>query len=152
MESKVRMIEANSAYPVYVYNFFKELLVIYPSVTTLAKLIKSNHPTIVNYIKVQTIFRGEWYFSNLPYNINDALLINDWNSKESETLNYKLIRNIGVKQGIFVYNADKNIIGRYKGVTDVQKALNINHSTIKKYAKINGSYNGYIFSYERLKD
>ena len=57
------MIEAKSAYPVYIYNSFKELLVIFPSVSTLAKLIKSNHSTIVDAIKEQTIFRGEWYFS-----------------------------------------------------------------------------------------
>lgn len=44
------MIEANSAYAVYVYNSFKELLVIYPSVKTFAKLIHSNHSSIVNYI------------------------------------------------------------------------------------------------------
>jgi hypothetical protein len=49
-----------------------------------------------------------------------------------------------------VYDTNKNFISKHQGVTDAQKALNINHSTIKKYAKINGSYNGYIFSYERL--
>jgi NUMOD1 domain len=51
------MIEANSAYSVFVYNSFKELFVIYPSVKTLAKLIKSNHSTLVYVIKEQTIFR-----------------------------------------------------------------------------------------------
>lgn len=51
METKVRIIEANSAYPIYIYNSFKELLVIFPSVLTLAKLIKSNHSTIVDVIK-----------------------------------------------------------------------------------------------------
>jgi group I intron endonuclease len=71
IESKVRMAEAQSAYPVYVYNSFKELLVIYPSVLTLARLILSNHATIVSAIKGGTLFRGEWYFSNLPYNITD---------------------------------------------------------------------------------
>ena len=45
------MIEANTLYPVYVYNSFHELLVILPSVNTLAKLIKSNHATIVFIIK-----------------------------------------------------------------------------------------------------
>jgi group I intron endonuclease len=75
MESKVRMIEANSAYPVYIYNSFKELLIIFPSILTLAKLIKSNHSTIVDVIKEQTIFRGEWYFTNIPYNIEDTPLI-----------------------------------------------------------------------------
>jgi group I intron endonuclease len=59
VESKRRMIEANSAYSVYVYNSFKELLVIFPSVLTLTKLIKSNHPTLVSVIKEGTIFRGE---------------------------------------------------------------------------------------------
>jgi group I intron endonuclease len=59
VESKTRMIEANSAYSVYVYNSFRELLVIFPSVKTLAQLIKSNHSTLVKTIKEETIFRGE---------------------------------------------------------------------------------------------
>ena len=71
------MIEAKSAYPVYVYNSFKELLVIFPSVSTLAKLIKSNHPTIVAAIKEQYIFRGEWYFTSTPYNLSDTPLITE---------------------------------------------------------------------------
>lgn len=39
METKIIMIEANSAYPVYIYNFFKELLVIckYEGVTRQKK-------------------------------------------------------------------------------------------------------------------
>jgi group I intron endonuclease len=77
IESKVRIIEAKSAYPVYVYNSYKKLLVIFPSVSTLAKLIKSNHSTIVDIIKEQTIFRGEWYFTNLPYDINNTPIISD---------------------------------------------------------------------------
>jgi group I intron endonuclease len=77
IESKLRMIEANSAYPVYIYNSFKELLVISPYVKTLAKLIKSNHPTLVNIIKEQTMFRGEWYLSNIPYNLSDTPKIAD---------------------------------------------------------------------------
>jgi NUMOD1 domain len=50
------MIEAKSAYPVYIYNSLKELLVIIPSVKTLAKLVNSNHSTIVNYIKNRILF------------------------------------------------------------------------------------------------
>jgi group I intron endonuclease len=59
VETKVRMSEANSAYPVYVYNSLKELLVIFTSVAFLATLIKSNHATLVDVIKQGTIFRGE---------------------------------------------------------------------------------------------
>jgi group I intron endonuclease len=75
MESKVRMIEANSNYPVYIYNSYKILLAIYPSINTLTNKIKSNHPTIVTYLKKQTLFRGEWYFTNIPYNIDDTPVI-----------------------------------------------------------------------------
>jgi group I intron endonuclease len=75
IESKLRMIETKSASPVYIYNSFKELLVIFPSAKTLAKVIKSSHYSVTVAIKNQTIFRGEWYFRNIPYNIADAPLI-----------------------------------------------------------------------------
>lgn len=77
VDSKLRMIEANSAYPVYIYNSFRKLLVIFPSVSSLAKLINSNHSTIINNIKNGSLFRGEWYFSNLPFNLIDTPLISN---------------------------------------------------------------------------
>lgn len=152
IESKIRIIEAKSTYSVYVYNSYKELLVIFPSVKTLAKLIKSNHSTLVNIIKEQTIFRGEWYLSNIPYNINDMPKIASWFLKESEELVLNINQNAHIKKAVFVYDINKNFIGKYDGVMDTQRALNINHSTIKNYAKLGGSYKGYFFSYERLVD
>jgi len=152
MESKVRMIEAKSAYPVYIYDSFKNLLVIFPSVSSLAHLIKSNHSTIVEAIKEQTIFRGEWYFTNIPYNISDNPLISNWTHKECKELILDINNMSHIRKGIFVYDTNKNFIRKYEGVTDAQRDLNISHSTIKKYAKIGGCYNGYIFSYERLND
>jgi group I intron endonuclease len=152
LETKVRMIEAKSAYPVYVYNSFKELLVIFPSVSTLANIIKSNYSTIVEVIKEQTIFRGEWYFTNLPYNIGDTPFIKNWTLKECEDLILKINSKSHIRKAVFVYDKNKKLISKYEGVTDAQKALNINHSTIKKYAKLGAVYNDYIFSYERLKD
>jgi len=152
LESKVRMIEANSAYPVYVYNSFKKLLVIFPSVGTLAKLVKSNHYTLVDVIKEQTIFRGEWYLSNIPYNITDTSLISDGSSKECDQLVLNINNKSHIRKAVFVYDTNKNFIGKYEGVKDAERVFKINHSTIKKYAHIGGVYNGYIFSYERLKD
>ncbi|TVY18656.1 putative intron-encoded endonuclease [Lachnellula arida] len=128
IESKIRMMEAKSFYPVYVYNSFKELLVVFPSVSYLAKLIKSNHPTIVNCIKEQTIFRE-----------CDKLLIN-------------INQQSYVKKAVFVYDIDKNFVCKYEGVKAVERAFKISHCTIKKFAHIGGVYNGYIFSYERLKN
>ena len=77
LESKLRMIEAKTAYPVYVYNSYRVLQVVFPSVKTLAKMINSNHPTIVKSIKNQVLFRGEWYFSNIPFNLSDVPLISN---------------------------------------------------------------------------
>jgi group I intron endonuclease len=150
IESKIRMIEANSAYSVYVYNSFKELLVIFPSVLTLAKLIKSNHPTLVNIIKEQTIFRGEWYLTNIPYNINDTPIIADRHSKECEQLVLSINNNSHIIKAVFVYDTNRSFLAKYDGVMEAQRALKISHSTIKNYAKVGGAYKGYIFSYERL--
>ena len=144
------MIEANSLYLVYVYNSFHELLVILPSVKTLAKLIKSNHATIVSTIKNETIFRGEWYFSNIPLNIEEKPLISDWCSKECNELVLKIINNNHIRKAVFVYDINYNFIYKYDGVKDAERALEINHSIIKKYAHIGGKYNEYIFSYETI--
>ena len=152
LESKVRIIEAKSAYPVYVYNSFKELLVIFPSVTTLAKLIKSNHSTIVDNIKKQTLFRGEWYLLNIPYNISHTPLIYNWNSKDSEQLVADINKSSHIKKAVFVYDIKKKFLCKYDGVYRAQQALNIHHTIIKKHAKVGGIYNSYIFSYERLID
>lgn len=151
-ESKIRMIEAKSAYSVYVYNSFKELLVIFPSVLTLARLIKSNHPTLVDVIKEKTIFRGEWYLSNLPLNITDTPLISDWCSKECSKLVSEIINQSHIIKAVFVYDENKKFIGKYLGVMDAERTFNINHSIIKKYASVGGAYKGYIFSYERILD
>ena len=149
-ETKIRMIEANSAYPVYVYNSFKELLVVYPSVKTLANLIKSDQPTLVNAIKEGTLYRGEWYLSNIPFNINDIPSITNWTSDVCSKLVLEMNNNTNIKKAVFVYDLNRNFIAKYDGVMRAQKAININHSTIKKFATVAGTYKGYIFSYERL--
>ena len=137
IDAKLRMIEANSAYPVYIYNSFRKLLVIFPSVRTLAKLINSNHSTIVGYIKHGILFRGEWYFSNMPFNLTDKPYISNRSSKESNDLILDIINNSHVKKAIFVYNLNKEFIRKFEGVTHAQKELNINHDIIKKYALLN---------------
>lgn len=152
IESKIRIIEAKSAYPVYIYNSYKQLLIIFPSVKTLANLIKSNHPTIVNFIKEQSLFRGEWYFTNTPYNISDTPLITSWTYSESEQLVLNIINSNHIKRAVFVYDKNKKLLSRYDGVTLAQKALNISHSIIKKHAELKSAYKDYIFSFERLKD
>lgn len=150
-ETKIRIIEAKSAYPVYIYNSLKKLLAIFPSVGTLAKSIKSNHKTLINVIKEGILFRGEWYLLNIPYNISDTPLISNWYSKEGKELVLEINKQSHIKKAIFVYDVNKNFLGKYEGVTNAQQTFNISHNTIKKYALGGGSIHGYVFSYERLK-
>jgi group I intron endonuclease len=150
IKSKLRIIENKSLYSVYIYNSYKNLQENFPSVKTLANLINSNSSTIVSYIKNKNLFRGEWYFTNIPYSLNDIPLIKDWNSIESNKLIYEIKTNSKIKKAIFVYNLNKEFICKFDGVTQAEKNLNINHDIIKKYAILNIPYGNYIFSYERL--
>ena len=58
------------------------------------------------------------------------------NSKESEELILNINKIVILKKQYFVYDINRKFIGKYDGVTEAQKALNISHSTIKKYAKL----------------
>lgn len=149
-ESKLKMIEANSAYQVYIYNSLQKLLVVYPSVKTLAKVINTNSSTVVSYINNKLLFRGEWYFSNIPFNLSDAPKIPNWNSIESSNLALDIKNNSHVRKAVFVFNLNKEFLHKFEGVLLAEKELNIGHEKIKKYALLNKPYKGYIFSYERL--
>lgn len=149
IESKRRMIEANSSYPVYVYNSYKQLIVIFPSVLTLSKLIKSNHPLLVDVIKEHSLFRGEWYLSNIPYNISDKPSIEDMNSEKCKQLIFEINNNSYIRKAVFAYEIDSKFVTKYDGVTVAAKAFNMSHLTVKNKILSKEAYNGYIFSYER---
>lgn len=149
-KSKLRMSEANSAHLVYVYNSYKILQVIFPSVLTLAKLINSNHSTILGFINSGELFRGDWYFSKLPYNISDIPLIFDFSSIEFDNLISDVKNNSHIKKAVFLYNLKREFIQKFDGVTQAKRELNISHEIIKKHALRNKPYQNYIFSYERL--
>jgi group I intron endonuclease len=58
-ESIREIIKNKSHNPVYIYDSYKNLIVIYPSVRTLSKVIAANHATIVKHIESNELFRGE---------------------------------------------------------------------------------------------
>ena len=88
----------------------------------------------------------------MPYNITDIPLISDWLSEESNKLVQNVNDSIEVNKAVFVYDNNRNLLHKYKGVTEAQKSLNINHCIIKKHAILGASYGNYIFSYERIVD
>jgi group I intron endonuclease len=152
MESIREIIKSKSHNPVYIYDSYKNLIIIYPSVTTLSKDIAANNITIVNYLKSKELFRGEWYFTNTPYNIDDTPQIKDWIHTERETLAEEIRSKLGVIKGVFVYDITKNFIAKYKGVTEAGKVYKLNHLTVRKCASVNGLHaSGYYFCFERLE-
>lgn len=148
-ESKLKMVKANSAYPLYVYNSLKELLMIYPSVLTLAKKINSNSSTIVKNIDDLSLFRGGWYFSRIPLNIKDTPLF-EYNTYEGENIIMEINNNAHVRKPIFLFNSNKEYKKRFDGLVLASKELGMSKDTINKHAKSKLPYKDYIFSYERI--
>jgi len=152
-ESIREIIKNKSFNPVYIYDSYKNLIVIYPSVRTLSKVIAANHATIVKHINNNELFRGEWYFTNTPYNVEDTPKISDWMDTECEWLTKEIIGNIGVTKGVFVYDKNKKFIAKYKGVTEAGKMHSLSYITVKKCASVNGLHSsGYYFCFERLDE
>lgn len=116
VKSKLSMIVANSAHPVYIYNCRKELLTVFPSVMTLAKLINSNHATIVSNIKNTQLFRGGWYFSSVAINQSDSPVIPDWTSVESNNLTLEIKNSSHIRKAVFVHNLNKEFVQKFDGV------------------------------------
>ena len=65
-DSISKIVAAKSKQTVYIYNSLKKLLIVYPSVKTLANVINSNSPSIKKVIDNNSLFRGGWYFSSKP--------------------------------------------------------------------------------------
>lgn len=57
-ETKLKMTISKSTSPVYIYNSLRQLLLIYPSVKTLADVIATNSATVVSFITKGALFRG----------------------------------------------------------------------------------------------
>lgn len=151
-ETKVRMMEAKSENPVYIYDSFKKLIVVYPSVKSVAVKVHSNHATIVTFIKKQELFRGEWYFTNIPYNIDDTPKIKNWNTIQGEDLAKKMRDDIKIKKGVFVYDKNRKFLTKHTGVTEAGKVYKLSYLTIRKHASLNTYHNsGHYFCFERLE-
>jgi hypothetical protein len=115
-------------------------------------LIDSNHPIIVKYIKNKVLFRGEGYFSNIPFNLTDVTLMSNWITTNANNLILDIKNKSQIKKALFIYLINKEFIKKFDGVTQAKKELHINHDVIKKHALINKPYGKYLFSYERIKD
>lgn len=151
-QSKLKMSNTKSANLLYIYDSYKNLLIVFPSVSTLAKAINSNHATITNFIKNEKLFRGGWYFAALPFNLSDVPLISDITLTEANNLILDIKNSSHIKKAIFVYNQNKELLWKFDGINLAERELKIDHETIKKYVLLKKPYQDYIFSYEILID
>jgi hypothetical protein len=135
---------------VYIYNEFKQLLAIAPSLTSLAVLLgnASISISIKRAIKDELLFRSSWYFSLVPFNGEENPLI-EVPSPDYTNLITQMKSQKHIRKAVFVYK-DNKLLGKYDGIMSVEKALKISHDTVKKNIENNTTYKGYNFSYHRI--
>ena len=149
-ESLEKIINSKSLSKIFIYSSLKELLVIFPSVKTLANKIKANSTSINKAIENNTLFRGEWYIRKSLLNIEPE--IPKFSYLSCDSLIEDMIKCSSIKQAIFVFDSNKKFLAKYSGIMEAEKELSIRHEKIKKYANLKLAYSGYIFSYHRLLD
>jgi hypothetical protein len=187
VKSIEKIIKKKSSSEIYIYNSYRKLMVIFPSVTTFCKSIKSKNAFVNKIIESGNLFRGEWYITKTPivirtvtsnitlpadaeknsnsaaeFSISNSLLANaeenDAPVYSSYLDCYELIeeikKNISIKQPVFVYDSQFNLINKYSGIIEAESKLKIRHEKIKQHALSQKPYSNagveYIFSFHRL--
>lgn len=150
-ETKLKISKSRSSGSVYIYDEFKVLLVIVPSLRSLAVLLGNPSITISlkRSIENGSLFRSSWYISKHPFNENDKPLIEIY-SNEYINLIEKMKSQKHIRKAIFVFK-NEEFLQKFDGILAVEKALNISHDTIKSNIEKNTTYKGYRFSYHRIR-
>lgn len=149
-EVKLAISKMKSKGSIYIYNEIKELIVIAPSMISLAILLgsKSISISIKRAIKDGSLYRSSWYLTREPFNINDKPKI-EVGSLEYKNLIERMISQKHVKKAIFVFK-DGEFICKYDGVMSAARELKISHNSIKGSIDKNTIHKGYRFSYHRV--
>lgn len=150
-DTKLKISTSRSSGFIYIYDQFKTLLVIAPSIRSLAVSLGSSSisTSIKRAIETGSLFRSGWYISNIPFNEQDKPLI-EFNSSEYINLIEEMESQKHIRKAIFVFK-DGEFLQKYDGILAVEKALNISHDVIKSNIEKNTMYKGYEFSYHRIK-
>lgn len=151
METKLKMSKLVSTGSIYIYNEFKELLAIAPSLISLAVLLgnKSISISLNRAIREKSLFRSSWYLSREPINENEKPLM-EVPSLDYTNLISQMISQKHIRKAIFVFK-DGEFLCKFDGVMNAEKALNISHETIKTNIEKKSTYKGYRFSYHRIE-
>ena len=148
-ETKLILSKKMSKGVVYVYNEFKELLAIAPSMISIAIFLgnKSITISINRAIKEGSLFRSSWYLSRVPFSADEKPLMEVGSSAYTDLINkMKFQKHM---KAIFVFK-DGDFLCKYDGITVAAKELKLSHNAIKESIVNNITYKGYKFSYHRI--
>ena len=137
---------------IYIYNEFKKLLVIAPSLISVAILLgnKSISISLNRAIKEIALFRYLWYLSRFPFRVSEvekALMKVPWSDYTNLIAQMKSKKHI--RKSIFVFKGGE-FLSKYDRIMIAAKTLNTSHDTIKINVVKNTTYKGYKFSYHRI--
>lgn len=151
IETKLKISKSRSSGIIFIYDEFKRLLVIVPSLTSLASSLGSTSITISlkRAMKVESLFRSSWYISKYPFNEDEKPLM-EISSPEYSDLIEKMKSQKHIRKAIFVFK-DGEFLIKYDGILEAERALNISHETINYNIEKNTTYKGYKFSLHRIK-
>lgn len=148
-EAKLAISMKRSKGSIYIYNEFKQLLAIAPSMLSIAILLgnKSISISINRAIKEGSLFRSFWYLTRNPFNKDEKPLIEAGSVAFTDLMNQ--MKSQKHMKAIFVFK-DENFISKYDGIMIAAKELKISHNIIKESIVNNTTYKGYRFSYHRI--
>lgn len=151
LDTVLKISENRSSGVVYIYDEFQKLLVIVPSLTSLAVSLGNKSITISlrRAMESGSLFRSSWYLSKHPFNLDEKPLM-EFSSLEYSDLIEKMKSQKHIRKAIFVFK-DGEFICKYNGIMEAEKALNISHDTINDNIEKNSAYKGYRFSLHRIK-
>lgn len=151
VETNLKISKNRSTGAVFIYDEFKRLLVIVPSLTSLAISLGNSSITISlkRAIENENLFRSGWYISKYPLNEDEKPLIETSSPEYSELIKI-MISQKHIRKAIFVFK-DSEFLCKYNGIMEAERALNISHDTINSNIGKNTMYKGYRFSLHRIK-
>lgn len=151
-ETKARISKTKSQGSIYIYDTFKQLLAIAPSMISLAILLgnKSISISLVRAIKEGSLYRSLCYLSRIPFKEGEKPLI-EVPSPEYTAFIDRLKAKKHIRKSVFV-TKDGKFLCEYEGIMAASKDLKIGHDMIKKNIVNKTTYRGYRFSYHREQD
>ena len=148
-ETKLLISRRTSSGSIYIYDEFKKLLIIVPSLRSLAILLGSSSISISlkRAMEDKSLFRS-WYISKHPFNEDDIPLMDIYSSDYTDLIE-KMKTQKHIRKAIFVFK-DGELLKKYQGIMAAAKGLSISNETIKTNIEKKTTYNGYRFSYHRV--